>query len=153
MEEVLSDRTTLSTKPPKSVLFVCNQNAVRSPMAQGLANHQWKRRVFVDSVGLIAGLLDPFSVTVMKELNINIATRPPRALNEIDPSKFDIVVALTPQSYDKLKTLLAGARTRLEYWPTFDPCDNDGNRDQVIEAYRSVRDQLEARIGDLLSFK
>lgn len=153
MEEVLSDRASLKASPPTSVLFVCNQNAVRSPMAHGLADYHWKRRIFVDSVGLIAGLLDPFSVSVMKELKINIATRPPRALNEVDPSKFDIVVALTPQSYNKLQPLLSGTSTQLEYWPTFDPCDSEGNRDQVMGAYRSVRDQLEARIGDLLSFK
>ena len=121
-------------------------------MAHGLADYHCKRRVFVESVGLIAGLLDPFSVAAMKELDVNIAKRPPRALNEIDPTRFDIVVALTPQSYEKIYPLLLGSESRLEYWPTFDPCDAEGNRDQVLDAYRRVRDQLEARIGDLFDF-
>ncbi len=34
----------------------------------------------------------------------------------------------------------------LEYWPTFDPTLATGSRERMLEAYREVRDGLEARI-------
>ena len=34
----------------------------------------------------------------------------------------------------------------VEYWPTVDPTDAEGSREQRLDAYRAVRDQLLARI-------
>ncbi len=34
----------------------------------------------------------------------------------------------------------------IEYWPTPDPTLATGNREQQLDAYRAVRDELEARI-------
>ena len=137
---------------PRSILFVCNQNAVRSPMAHGLADHHCRRRVYVDSVGLIAGIIDGFTLAVMQEVGIDLSGRQPKALNDVTLSDYDLVVALTPQSLKQLQDKLTGSDVRLEYWPTFDPCDAEGSRDQQLESYRRVRDQLEARIGDLFPF-
>jgi len=40
-----------------------------------------------------------------------------------------------------------------EYWPTMDPSVVAGNREQVLESYRSVRDNLlktiRSRFGDV----
>lgn len=143
------------TDAPKkmcSVLFVCNQNAVRSPMAEALAKRHSKRRLFVESVGLIAGALDPFSVAAMAEEKIDISDHEPKTLSDIDLSAFDLVVALTPESYDYITKLMPGENSRLEYWPTPDPSDAEGNREQVMDSYRLVRDHLECRIADRFPF-
>jgi hypothetical protein len=34
----------------------------------------------------------------------------------------------------------------IEYWPTRDPTAVEGSRDQCLDAYRAVRDELERRI-------
>jgi hypothetical protein len=34
----------------------------------------------------------------------------------------------------------------IEYWPTVDPSAVEGSRDQRLDAYREVRDQLMRRI-------
>ena len=36
----------------------------------------------------------------------------------------------------------------IEYWPTLDPTAVEGNREQRLDAYREVRDQLTARIRE-----
>jgi hypothetical protein len=36
----------------------------------------------------------------------------------------------------------------VEYWPTADPTDTEGSREQKLEAYRTVRDQLLNRIRE-----
>jgi len=137
---------------PKSVLFVCNQNAVRSPMAEALTQKLARRRMFVESVGLIAGSPDPFAVSVMAEEGIDISDHAPKVLNEVDPADFDLVVALTPESHAKLSRTLGADNPRLEFWATPDPGDAEGHRDRVIDSYRLVRDHLEVRIADRFHF-
>ncbi len=147
-----------STQPPEekkkiqSVLFVCNQNAVRSPMAEALAARHSKRRLFVDSVGLIAGNLDPFSVAAMEEGGMDISDHQPKPLSSIDISLFDLVIALTPESRDHIEKTRNGSKFQLEFWPTPDPSDSEGNRNQVIDSYRLVRERLETMIADRFPF-
>lgn len=140
------------TTPVQSVLFVCNQNAVRSPMAEALANRHCKRRVFIESVGLIAGNLDPFSVAAMAEEKIDIGHHEPKAIADVDITLFDLVIALTPESHAHIQRMQLGDDTQLEYWPTPDPSDAEGNRNQVMDSYRLVRDRLEVRIADKFPF-
>lgn len=137
--------------PPKSVLFVCNQNAVRSPMAEALAFKHSKRRIFVESAGLIAGVLDPFTVSAMEEEGVSLANHKAQTLADVNVSLFDLVIALTPESHKKLQSMI-GPDTELEYWATPDPSDAEGNRNQVMDSYRLVRDHLECRIADRLQF-
>lgn len=139
-------------KKTQSVLFVCNQNAVRSPMAEALANRHCKRRIFIDSVGLIAGNLDPFSIGVMAEDDIDIADHEPKPLQSVDLGVFDLVIALTQESRDHISKLRDQGGFVLEYWPTPDPSDAEGNRNQVMDSYRLVRDRLETMIADRFPF-
>jgi len=138
-------------KAPKNVLFVCNQNAVRSPMAEALARKHSKQRMFVESAGLIAGTLDPFSVSAISEEGISLENHKAQTLADIDLSVFELVIALTPESHERLEKML-GPDTKLEYWATPDPSDAEGNRNQVMDSYRLVRDHLEVRIADRFHF-
>lgn len=138
-------------KPPRNVLFVCNQNAVRSPMAEALALKHSKRRIFVESAGLIAGLLDPFTVAAMEEAGVSIENHKAQTLADIDISLFELIIALTPESHEKLQGMVKEP-AKLEYWATPDPSDAEGNRNQVMDSYRLVRDHLECRIADRLQF-
>ena len=121
-------------------------------MAEALANRHCKRRIFIDSVGLIAGNLDPFSVAAMAEEDIDIKDHEPKPFGSIDISAFDLVIALTPESRAHIEKLREDADFELEYWPTPDPSDSEGNRNQVIDSYRLVRDRLETMIADRFPF-
>jgi protein-tyrosine-phosphatase len=135
--------------PVKSVLFLCNQNAVRSPMAKALAEKHTKRRVFVESAGLIAGALDPFSVAAMEERGVDISEHKAKTLADVKVELFELVVALTEESRDMIAQKFPDVK--LEYWMTPDPSDSEGNRNQVMDSYRLVRDHLEVRIADRLA--
>jgi protein-tyrosine-phosphatase len=142
--------TDQKARPIKSILFLCNQNAVRSPMAKGLADRHTKRRVFCESAGLVVGQLDPFSVAVMQEEKIDISNHEPKNLSTIPLQDFDAIIALTGQSRDKVQAFAKDNDITFEYWQTPDPAEGEGNRDQVMESYRLVRDHLECRIADFL---
>ncbi len=139
-------------KNPKSILFVCNQNSVRSPMAYGLAEAYCKRRIYVDSAGLIAGPLDGFSVAALGELDIDISEHESKTLKDIKVKDFDLIVALTTQTYERLLTMLQGTDVALEFWPTSDPCKIEGKREEILDGFRKVRDKLRTQIRARVKF-
>lgn len=131
---------------PGAILFACNLNAVRSPMAAALMRHLYGRRVYVESAGVRHGELDPFAVAVMDEIGIDISAHAPRTFDDLMDTSFDIIVTLTPQAHHKALDLTSSFAVDVEHWPTFDPTATAGSRDQIMEAYRQVRDHLQATI-------
>jgi protein-tyrosine-phosphatase len=136
---------------PGAVLFACNLNRVRSPMAEGLVKLLFGDRIYVDSCGVKAGeddAPDPFAVAVMDELGVDIARHNPKTFDELEDESFDLVISLTPEAQHRAVELARGRAVEIEYWPIFDPTLTLGPRETVLDAYRSVRDSLEARIRE-----
>ena len=132
---------------PGSVLFACNYNAVRSPMAEGLAKHLFGKQIYFQSVGVREdGELDQFAAAVMAELGIDISGHRPKTFADLDDTSFDLVITLTPQAQHTAVELTRTMAIELEYWPTFDPTVTLGSRDVILASYREVRDSLLARI-------
>jgi protein-tyrosine-phosphatase len=123
-------------------LFCCTFNAVRSPMAEGIMKWLHGKRIFVDSVGVKAGELDPFVVAVMEEIGIDLSRHRPRTFAELEDSSFDVVVSLSPEAQHTAVDLTRTIACEVEYWPTFDPTLVEGSRETRLEGYRQVRDEL-----------
>ena len=72
---------------PGAVLFACNFNRVRSPMAEALLKRALGDRVYVDSCGLKqepgeAGEgADPFVRSVMEEISVDLANHAPKTFD------------------------------------------------------------------------
>jgi protein-tyrosine-phosphatase len=134
---------------PQAVLFACGLNAVRSPMAAALLRQMHGAPLYAASAGVRAGELDPFAVAVMAELGIDIAAHRPitfEELEDLEGLNFDLIVTLSPEAHHKALALTHRLAAQVEYWPTADPADVEGNRAQRLDAYRAVRDQLLERI-------
>lgn len=135
----------------QAVLFACGMNAVRSPMAAGLLKQLYGTTVYVGSAGVQKGELDPFAVAVMEEVGIDISRHKPTTFEELDELEglnFDLIVTLSPPAHHKALELTRNIAADVEYWPTVDPTAAEGNREQRLNAYREVRDQLIARIRE-----
>jgi len=135
-------------KRPRSVIFVCNMNQIRSPMAEYLVRDLYGKGVFVQSAGLYQGDEDGFMQTVMAERGIDVSAHRPEALQDLEDHFVDLVVTLTTQADDGAREFFKGEAVHLEYWPTENPSIAVGNRELVLDAYRATRDQLETRIKD-----
>lgn len=130
---------------PQAVLFACGLNAVRSPMAAGIFQQLFGKTVYVGSAGVQKGEPDPFAVAVMAEIGIDIARHKPvtfEVLDELEGLNFDLIVTLSPPAHHKALELTRTLAADVEYWRTADPTAAEGNREQRLEAYRAVRDQL-----------
>ena len=138
---------------PGAVLFACSQNAIRSPMAEGLMRHFYGRKVYVQSCGVRAGELDGFVVAVMDELGIDMARHRARSFEDLDEGGFDLVISLSPEAHHKALEMTRTQAIEAEYWPTLDPSAIAGSREHILEGYRQVRDtllqQIRARFGTL----
>jgi len=136
---------------PKAVLFACGMNSLRSPMAAGLLQQLYGTTVHVGSAGVQKGELDPFAVAAMEEIGIDIARHKPitfEELDELEGLNFDLIVTLSPPAHHRALELTRSRPAEVEYWPTADPTVAEGNREQRLDAYRAVRDQLLARIRE-----
>ena len=137
--------------PPKSVLFACQLNSVRSPIAAALLGHS-DRSIRTGSAGVQQGELDPFAVAVMDEAGFDISRHKPRTFEELedleDGLHYDLIVTLSPGAHHRALDLARGTDIAVEYWPTPDATGIEGNREQRLDAYRAVRDHLLAKIRE-----
>jgi protein-tyrosine-phosphatase len=131
---------------PASVLFVCTHNSIRSPMAEAMLKHLHGRRVFVDSVGVRPGELDPFAVVVMEEIGIDLARHRPKTLADLEDESFDLILTLSPEAHHRAVEMTRTMACDVDYWPTLDPTVIEGSRDVRLDAFRQVRDALFERI-------
>jgi protein-tyrosine-phosphatase len=131
---------------PGAVLFACNLNAIRSPMAEGLARHFYGHKVYVASCGVRRGEPDPFVIAVMDELGIDMRRHRPQSFEELQDDSFDLIVSLSPEAHHWAVEMTRTMALEAEYWPTIDPSLTEGSREQKLEAYRDVRDRLRERL-------
>jgi len=139
---------------PQSVLFCCDHNAVRSPMAEGLMKKFYGTGTYVQSVGVTNDMeIDGFSIAVCAELDVELSRHRSRSFDEMeqwgeDLSSFDLVVALSPASQRRALELTRYYHLEVEYWPILDPTGLGETRDAKLESYRAARDQIITRLTE-----
>lgn len=121
-------------------LFVCVQNAGRSQLAAALAEHLSVRRAHVRSAGSApSGEVNPVVIEALAERGIALGTAYPKPLTDSVVRAADVIVTMgcgdaCPYYPGK----------RYEDWPVADPAD------QPLSVVREIRDDIQARITDLL---
>lgn len=135
-----------SSDIPGSVLFACTHNSIRSPMAEAMMRYLHGRRVYVDSVGLRPMAVDPFAVSALDEIGVDLSRHQPKSFDQLEDDFFDLVVSLSPEAQHRAVEMTRTSSCEIEFWPTMDPSVATGNREMRMDAYRSLRDQLLERI-------
>ncbi len=126
------------------ILFVGNQNSVRSPMAAALLRLNDADNAQIDSAGVYEGGLDPFVEIVMGELNVDMNGHEPKTLKSVDIGEFDRIIALTPEAALAIRESAPDAC--IEFWDVENPSEERGGRNAVLDAYRRVREELQERL-------
>lgn len=123
-----------------TVLFVCVHNAGRSQMAAGYLQHLAGDRIDVLSAGSQpADQVNPVAVAAMAEEGIDITSETPKLLTDAAVRNADVVV--TMGCGDECPFY---AGRRYEDWVLDDPAG------QPIDAVRPIRDQIKAKVADLI---
>ena len=143
------------TEPlPQSVLFCCDHNAVRSPMAEGIMKKFYGTGTYVQSAGVKSDLeIDGFSIAVCQELGVELSRHRSRSFDQMedwgdDLGSFDLIIALSPASQRKALELTRYHSLDVEYWPILDPTGLGETREAKLASYRNARDQIVQRLTD-----
>ncbi|WP_298430796.1 low molecular weight phosphatase family protein [uncultured Jannaschia sp.] len=137
---------------PQSVLFCCDHNAVRSPMAEGLMKKMHGHDIYVQSAGVKNDLeIDGFTISVCEEIGVELSRHRTRSFDEMrewgdDLEGFDLIVALSPASQRMAQELARHAHIEVEYWPIMDPTGLGEGREAKLASYRQTRDQIMDRL-------
>ena len=132
---------------PHSVLFACTLNTVRSPMAEALARHYFGREIYFASAGLKRGEPDGFAMAAMEEIGIDISDARPKSVELFLAQPFHYVITVCGQAEASCPAFHGAVRRRLHF-PFDDPAAARGAEEQVLEAFRRVRDQLRAYLAE-----
>ena len=134
---------------PETVLFACNYNRVRSPIAAAMMREMFGHAVFVESCGMKPTReddADPMVTVVMDEIGLDMSRHAPKSFDDLH-EMFDLVISLTPEAHHRAMELSRGRAVTLEYWPTPDPTlGEERSREATLSAYRQLRDGLRRRL-------
>lgn len=110
--------------------------------------HLYGTTIFVDSAGVECAELDLFVLEVLKEIGYERKEHHAKSLDDLQDHAFDLIIALTPEARDKATDIVRGEAVAVEYWPAADPTLERGSREQRLDGYRRLRDDLIARMKE-----
>lgn len=129
-------------KKPSSVLFMCSENSIRSPIAQGIMSEFMRHDIYSDSAGVIKGEINGFAIAIMEEIGIDISGHRPKSFAELDDTSFDLIIAFSKEAFDLAKDFAKTNATEVEFVPIPDISHIEGNRDLIMEEFRKIRNLI-----------
>jgi arsenate reductase len=130
------------------ILFLCTGNSCRSQMAEGWLRTLGGGKVQAASGGIEAHGIHPLAIQVMAERGINLCTQHSKCLTDSLLEAADWIITLCGHA-DEHCPVVPGRVIR-EHWPLADPARAGGSGEEVLEVFRTVRDEIERRVRELL---
>ena len=122
------------------VLILCTGNSARSQMAEGLLRHIAGGQFDVESAGTVASFVRPQAIAVMAEFGIDISSHRSKCLDEFLASAFDFVITVCDNANESCPVF--PGRAKRIHWSFDDPADANGTDDEILAAFRRVRDEI-----------
>jgi arsenate reductase len=127
--------------PKPTVLILCTGNSCRSHLAEGILRHIAGDLFDVRSAGSKpAGYVHPKSITVMKEIGIDISGHSSKHLNEFLGQPISTVITVCGNA-DQVCPAFPGQVNR-HHWGFDDPAHATGTDEDILNVFRRVRDQI-----------
>jgi arsenate reductase len=125
------------------ILFLCTGNSCRSQMAEGWATHLKSDSIEPYSAGIEPHGLDPIAVKVMAEAGVDISGHNSKHFNELKDIKFDYVVTVCDDAYEKCPVY--PGKTKTIHVGFEDPprlARNAKSPEEILDIYRRIRDHI-----------
>lgn len=130
-----------------NVLFICQLNSVRSPMAEGLLRKRLGDKVYVKSCGLTPDDPNDFMLSIMKEVGIDMSDHQPLGLDDIKDESFDRIIAFTAGAKAGAEVVLGDNHPEIELWAVPNPGEGSLDVRALMNNYRAIRSNIDARLG------
>ena len=130
-----------------NVLFICQLNSVRSPMAEGLLRKRLGDKVNVKSCGLTPDDPNDFMLSIMKEIGVDMSGHNPLSLNDIKDESFDRIIAFTAGAMAGAEAVLDDNHPEIELWAVPNPGEGSLDVRALMNNYRAIRSNIDARLA------
>lgn len=131
------------------ILFLCTGNSCRSQMAEGWSRLLGAGDHRVESAGIEAHGKNPRAIAVMAEKGVDISGQESTVVDNAMLQRADVVVTVCGHADEQCPAL--PPRVRKIHWPLDDPARATGTEDEIMAAFRATRDEVEARVRELLT--
>ena len=120
-------------------------------MAEGLVNNDFGREIKAESAGIMPCFVNPYAISVMSEIGIDISGQRSKHIKEFHTDEFDLIITLCDYAAENCP-VWPGTGDRIHI-PFDDPIGTQGNMEQILGEYRRVRDEMRKEIGIYLRDK
>ncbi|MFC2098073.1 arsenate reductase ArsC [Bacteroidota bacterium] len=131
-----------------NILILCTGNSCRSQMAEGYLNHFADRRFSFYSAGIENHGVNNLAIRVMKEDGIDISSHTSNLLDDYKKINFDYLITVCDNADEKCPIFHGNTKRIHKSFP--DPAKVIGNKDQIEEEFRNVRDQIKLFCKELI---
>ena len=134
--------------PKRTVLFLCTGNSCRSQLAEAIVNVRLGAEWEAVSAGTHpAGYVHPKVLAALSEIGIAHGGQS-KGADEFRNVDFDLVVTVCDDAAENCPVWLGKGRKVHLGFP--DPAKATGTDDEVMAAFRAVRDDIARQVPDLL---
>jgi arsenate reductase len=130
------------------VLILCTANSARSQMAEGLLRELGGENLEVFSAGSTPSKVNPYAIEAMKLRGIDISSHRSKSLQEFIKEPFDYVITVCDNAAETCP-FFPGKAQRI-HWSFPDPAAVEGNHEEVLASFVTVRDGLEEKFSDFV---
>jgi arsenate reductase len=136
-------------KAMKNVLFLCTGNSCRSQMAEGFVNEGFSGRWMAFSAGTRpSGYVHPLAIHVMAEEGIDISENESKTPESLRDETFDLIITVCDSAAEECPVWLGQGKVTHISFP--DPAEATGSYEEILQVFRSVRDDIRTRISAYL---
>jgi len=140
---------TISTK--ERVLFICTGNSARSIMGEAILRQRAGDRFEVLSAGTAPKGVNPLTLKVLEEIDVNTQGLQSKDVMEyLGRVNVSHAILVCDHAQQNCPSVFPFTRHR-HFWPFPDPAAAEGAEAQRLQSFRSVRDQIAARIDAWLA--
>src|SRR5689334_7854301 len=130
------------------VLILCTANSARSQMAEGLLRELGGEKVEAFSAGSTLSRVNPYAIEAMQLRGIDISSHRSKSLQEYIKQPFDYVITVCDNAAESCP-VFPGKAQRI-HWSFPDPAAIEGNHEDILASFVSVRDGLEAKFSEFV---
>ena len=138
-----AEAAAIRAERPRHILFLCVANSARSQMAEGIARSMAPKGVKISSAGSNPSQVNPLAIRALDDIGIDIRHQRSKSVADIDLAGVEAVITLCAE---EVCPVFLGQARRV-HWGLPDPATASGDEEELLEAFRRVRDELRRRLA------
>ena len=127
----------------RNILFLCEDNACFSQIAEAAAKHLAPPKTKIFSAGVKPSVIPPHVIEAMKELGISMTGQKSKGLSDVPMQDIDLVVSFG-DAHKKCGNL--PGRVKIASWPFPSTCQTTSADAAGLSTLRDERDAIDKRV-------